>query len=82
MPRYMFELKTEFMYNQRLKIMDGANIYEAITEFAPEKERTLLVWLDDFHIPLYKIALVKKELNAWLSEKEILVVFKSGNRIR
>ncbi|MCC8163916.1 MAG: hypothetical protein LIO86_12315 [Lachnospiraceae bacterium] len=77
----MFELKTEFMYNQRLKIIDGADIYEATVEFAPEKERMLLVWLDDFHIPSNKIASVKKELNGWLSEKEILVVFKSGNRI-
>ena len=82
MPQYMFELKTEMMYNQHLKIMDGANAYDAIVEFAPKKEKTLLVWLDDFHIPPDKISSVKKELNAWLSEKEILVIFESGNRIR
>ncbi len=82
MPHYMFELKTEFMYNQRLKIIDETNIYEAIAEFAPKKERTLLIWLEDFHIPSDKIPLIKKELNAWLSEKGIHVIFKSGNRIR
>lgn len=70
------------MYNQRLKIIEGADIYEATVEFAPEKEKTLLVWLDDFHIPSNKVASVMKELNDWLSEKKILVVFKSGNRIR
>ena len=82
MCHYIFELKTELMYNQCLRIADGINIYEAIVEFAPEKERSLLVWLDDFHIPSNRIAAVKKELIAWLSENEIHVIFKSGNRIR
>jgi hypothetical protein len=82
MYRYKFELKTAFMYNQDLKIIDGINIYEAIAEFSPRKEKTLLVWLDDFNIPSNKIDSIKDELELWLSSKNILVIFKAGNRMR
>ena len=82
MYRYKFELKTALMYNQDLKIIDGTNIYEAIAEYAPRKESTLLVWLDDFNIPSNKIDSIKDELELWLSSKNILVFFESGNTIR
>ncbi|MCD8143525.1 MAG: hypothetical protein LUD83_09690 [Clostridiales bacterium] len=82
MEQYRFALRTELMYYQQLSITDGINEYEAIAEFAPGKEWTLLVWLDDFHLPAEQTDSVRNALKRWLSGQHILVIFQPGSRVK
>ncbi len=82
MNKYTFKLETALMYNQHLTISDGVNTYRAIAEFAPTKQKTLLVWLDDFPIPENEIDTVREELKSWLSDRNTLVIFEDGKRLR
>jgi len=77
---YNFEIARVYMYCSKLTITDGINTYEAVIEDAPEKNNTLLIWLDDFGIPENKIERVKTELVRWCEESGYKCIFNDGSR--
>ena len=75
---YKFTLKNVFMYNYVLTVSDEQHSYEAIVEYAPTKEKTILIWLDDFDFPEDEIDAVKSEVTAWFAGQNTKCIFYPG----
>lgn len=56
--------------------------YETIIESGVMEEKTMLVWLEDFAIPLEDVDIVKDELTKWFAMQGIKCIFYEGNRIK
>lgn len=77
--RYTFSLKRNvFMYNHVLCVTDGQRQWEAIIESAPLRERTLLVWLEDFEFPAEEVETIKAEMTKWFAAQNEACVFYPG----
>lgn len=76
---YTFKLKKHiYMYNHLLTITKGQQSYEAIIESAVTKEETMLIWLEDFSLPLDDVDAVKDELTKWFATQDIKCIFYEG----
>lgn len=76
---YTFKLeKNIFMYNHLLIITDEQKSYEAIIESAPAKDKTMLIWLEDFRLPLDTVDTVKREITRWFAEQNVKCIFCNG----
>lgn len=53
---YTFKLeKNIFMYNHLLITTNEQKSYKAIIESAPTKDKTMVIWLEDFNLPLGRV---------------------------
>ncbi|NBK94399.1 hypothetical protein D5278_21115 [bacterium 1XD21-13] len=76
---YTFKLeKNIFMYNHLLTITKGQKNYKAIIESAPTKEKTMVIWLDDFKFPLEDVDIIKSEIIKWFAEQNVKCIFYEG----
>ena len=76
---YTFKLKKNiFMYNHLLIISNEQKSYEAIIESAVTKEETMLIWLEDFNLPLDDVDAVKGEITKWFAAQNIKCIFYNG----
>lgn len=76
---YTFKLKKHIhMYNHLLTITKGQQSYEAIIESAVTKEETMIIWLEDFSLPLDDVDAVKDELTKWFAMQDIKCIFYEG----
>ena len=76
---YTFKLeKNIFMYNHLLTITKGQKNYKAIIESAPTKEKTMVIWLDDFKFPLEDVDIIKIEIIKWFAEQNVKFIFYEG----
>ncbi|MDE6675653.1 MAG: hypothetical protein K2K19_12740 [Acetatifactor sp.] len=76
---YTFKLKKNiFMYNHLLIISNEQKSYEAIIESAVTKEETMLIWLEDFNLPLDDVDTVKGEITKWFAAQNIKCIFYNG----
>lgn len=77
---YTFVLKENvYMYNHLMTCTDNENVYEAICEDAPTKERTLIFWIDDFDLPEHKKEKFTNELKNWCSMKGFHCMIHQGH---
>lgn len=76
---YTFKLEENiFMYNHLLIITNDQKNYKAIIESAPTKEKTMLIWLEDFNLPLDDIDTVKSEIAKWFAAQNVKCIFYNG----
>ena len=77
--KYNFSLRRNiFMYNHVLTVTDGNNCWEAIVESHPGKERTLLVWLQDFGFPESETKAIKAEMTQWFAQQNKACLLYAG----
>lgn len=75
---YKFTIKNVFMYNYKLLVSNEQHSYEAIVEYAPTKEKTILIWLGDFSFPEDEVDVIKTEITAWFAKKNTKCIFYPG----
>ncbi len=76
---YTFKLeKNIFMYNHLLIITNEQKSYKAIIESAPTKDKTMVIWLEDFNLPLDTIDTVKGEITRWFAAQNVKCIFCNG----
>lgn len=68
------------MYHHLMTCTDNGNIYEAICEDAPAKERTLLFWLGEFKLPENRKETFISELTKWCSVHGYSCTIYQGKR--
>ncbi len=78
---YVIEMKNVHMYCYNLTIKDDKNTYEAIIEAAPTKQKTMIIWLEDFNLPKNEIDSIKKEIENFFVLKDTICIFESGKRV-
>ena len=77
--KYTFSLRRNvFMYNHVLTITDGSSYWEAIIESYPGKDRTLLIWLQDFGFPESETEAIKAEMTQWFAQQNETCLFYAG----
>ncbi len=76
---YTFTIrKNIFMYNHLLIVSNGKENYEAIVEDAPRKEKTIIIWLEDFGFPEDEVKIVKDAMVKWFASQNIAPIFNEG----
>lgn len=75
-----FSLEHDHTYNYILVCQIDKNEYSAMCEFAPTKEKSLLIWVEDFDFPLDEVDNVKIALESCLWKIEIIPLFRAGAR--
>lgn len=76
---YTFKMeKNIFMYNHLLIITNKQKSYEAIIESAPTREKTVIIWLEDFKIPTGDVDIVRDEMTRWFNLQNIKCIFCDG----
>ncbi len=77
--KYKFTLeKNIHMYNHLITCTDGHSTYSAVCESAPERERTLIFWPEDFGLPRRETEILEKELRRWAGEKGFACIMYKG----
>ena len=77
--KYSFEIKKNIhMYNHLLICTDGESRYEAICEYAPTVEKTLIFWPDDFKIPPDDREIFISELKKWSVSQGYQYIINEG----
>ena len=76
---YAFKLKKNiFMYNHLLIVTNEQKSYKAIIESAATKEKTMIIYLEDFNPPLDDVDTVKDEITKWFAAQNIKCIFYDG----
>ncbi len=76
---YKFTLqKNIHMYNHLITCTDGCNIYQAICESAPEREKTLIFWPEDFGLPPRETETLEKQLRRWAEDNGFACIIHKG----
>ena len=77
--KYRFKLKRNVhMYNHLIVCTCGRNKYEAICESAPTKDETIILWPDDFGLPIENKEEAVNALVKWIQTQGFSYIIAQG----
>lgn len=79
--KYVLSNQNVHMYCYRLTIKDEKNTYEAIIEASASKNKTMLIWLEDFNFPTNEVECIKEEIEKYFAMRNIDCIFEPGKRV-
>lgn len=79
--KYKFSLqKNVFMYNHEITCIYGTETFRTICESAPTKEKTILLWPDDFGLSTNQTEDLIIDLIEWAEKQKFNYIIHRGKR--